>query len=174
MQAHACFWRIHFLCHFIFCCASCLPATLATQNPSLHPSVVSALETCAPPSLFKFQMRVTPASPSGVCLGILPAMLEKRLWHGQESGKCCLGLASPAGQGVDAKPVQRRKQGGTQPSHWIAQSRCAERRSAPRTLCLLVNARQLYFFLPSFLPFFLLLALFFFFSGLVLLLWNFC
>lgn len=101
-------------------------------------------------------------------------MLEKRLWPEQESGKCCLGLASPAGQGVDAKSVQRRKQGSTQPSLWIAQSRCGER-SAPRTLCLLVNARQLYFFLPSFLPFFLLLALFFFFfSGLILLLWNFC
>lgn len=131
LQAHACFWRIHFLCHFISCCASCLPATLASQNPSLHPSVVSALETCAPRSSSKFQMWVTPASPSGVYLGILPAMLEKSLWHGQEAGKSCLGLASPAGQGVDAKPVQRRKQGGTQPSLWTAQSRCAKSRSAP-------------------------------------------
>lgn len=156
LQAH---WRIHFLCHFISCCASCLPATLATQNPSLHPWVVSALETCAPLSLSKFQMQATPAPPSGVCLGILPAMLEKSLWPGQEAGKCCLG--------VDAKPVQRRKQGSTQPSLWIAQSRCAERRYTPRMLCLLVSARQLYFVLPSFLPFFLLFSLFFSFFFLV-------
>lgn len=81
LRAHACFWiwRIHFLCHVID-----VPAVLpATRSPSLHPAVVSALETCPPRSLSGFQTWETPAPPLRACLGILPEMLEEFVaWAG--------------------------------------------------------------------------------------------